>query len=490
MISKNLLKSSFIYTFIGALPLASAFFLLPFYTNYLTKSEYGLLALYISFTAFIQIVVNFGLDTYIGILYFENKDKNEKLKIHIGTIAAYLLVIGLIIVLVFTFTGEFLFKLIFKTEGMHFFPFGMMAIITAFFNSYFKTYTNLLINQKRPIRFFWLNSINFIFTIVISLVGLFLFPFSLVGPMWGRFLSGLVIFLVALYCFHKEFGLKLKLGAFVLNAFSFSFPVLLFFLLQWIVGNSYPYLLDHLMTSEDLAIFDFAVKCTLLVEFALNGLSSTIMPYVFDLIREKDLKGSTPELNKYFSSFTALTLLGIPLFTLLIPLVLPLFRIQNDYFEAFVFLSVLSIGFISRGLYNYFLAPIYYYKRTKVLPKIYLYTSILQIILSIIFIRIWGLWGLVWSTLLIKILQNIFLYLEAKRIFSFHFNRLKMVYLPILVIIIVSLSEYFFVGYSLFWKHITQLLFSTFLVLSVYRHEVFNLGTLFVKRLRTKSDKE
>lgn len=470
--------------------MASAFFLLPFYTHYLSKSDFGILALYISFTAFVQIIINFGLDTYIGISYIEHKDQREKLRIQIGSISAYLLIFGIILILLFVTVGNSLFKLIFETEGMKFFPYGLMCVLTAFFNSYFKTYTNLLINQKRPVSFFWLNSANFVMTIGFSLTGLLMLPFSLNGPMWGRLLSGAGIFILALAGFQKEFGLQIKFGNTLRKAIAFSAPVLIFFILQWFVTNNYPYLLDHLMTTEDIAIFDFAVKCTLLIEFALNGLSQTIMPYVFELIKNKEIRASTPELNKYFSSFTAVSLLGIPFFILIIPVVLPLFQIEASYFEAFVFLGVLGISFVSRALYNYFLAPIYYYKHTKVLPKIYLYTAIIQVTISIVFIRMWGLWGLVWATLFVKVLQNGFLYIEAKRIFRFHFNRIKLVYLPFLAIIMISASEYFFVGHPLFWKHLTQVLFSTLLVLSVYRHEILNLGTLFAKRFRAKPGKE
>jgi O-antigen/teichoic acid export membrane protein len=484
MISKNLLKSSFIYTFIGALPLASAFFLLPFYTNYLSKNDYGLLALYISFTTFVQIIINFGLDTYIGITYFDNKDQKDKLRTQIGAIAAYLLILGIIFTILISVFGNSFFTLIFETDEMHFYPFGLMSVVTAFFNSYFKTYTNLLINQKRPERFFWLNSANFVMTIGFSLSGILMYPFSLNGPIWGRFLSGVGIFIISLYCFQKEFGLRLEFGNTLRKALSFSLPVVIFFVLQWIVGNNYPYLLDHLMTPEDIALFDFAVKCTLLVEFALNGLSSTIMPYVFELIKDKDLRSSTPELNKYFSSFTALSLIGIPFFILIIPLVLPLFQIQADYFEAFIFIAVLGIGFVSRGLYNYFLAPIYFYKHTRVLPKVYLITAIVQITLSIVFIKMWGLWGLTWSMLISKVLQNAFLFLEAKRFFKFSFNTTKLIWLPLVNIIMICACEAFFSYETLHWKHTLQFFLSFITVFAIYRNEINSFGQFLFKKLR------
>lgn len=481
MISKNLLKSSFIYTFIGALPLASAFFLLPFYTNYLSKSDFGLLALYISFSAFIQIIINSGLDTYIGISFFEHKGHEDKLNSQIGSIAAYLLLLGIIVIFLLTVFGNPIFSLIFKNSEMHFFPFGLMSVLTAFFNSFFKTYTNLLINQKRPDRFLWVNSANFIMTIGFSLTGLLMYPFSLTGPIWGRFLSGVGIFIIALYSFQNEFGLRFKFGSTFRNAFTFSLPVLIFFFLQWIVSNNYPYIIDHLMTTEDIAMFDFAVKCTLLIEFALSGLSSAIMPNVFALLKNKALKGSTPELNKYFSTFTAVSLVVIPFLTLIIPILVPLVKIKADYFEAFIFIAILGISFVSRGLYNYFLAPIYFFKKTKVLPKIYLFTAIIQITASIIFIKYWGLWGAVWASLLTKILQNVFLYLEARRFFIFRFNKLKLIILPLLVISLISISEAFFSYQNLFWKHLTQFLFSFLLVTIVYRKEIIDFSTFIWK---------
>ncbi|MDO9254165.1 MAG: hypothetical protein Q7U54_01545, partial [Bacteroidales bacterium] len=86
MISKNLIKSSLIYTIIGALPLVSAFLLLIFYTNYLTTADYGAFVIYISFTGFVQILINMGLDAYIGVSYFENKNEKATLRSKIGII--------------------------------------------------------------------------------------------------------------------------------------------------------------------------------------------------------------------------------------------------------------------------------------------------------------------------------------------------------------------------------------------------------------------
>jgi O-antigen/teichoic acid export membrane protein len=470
MISKNLIKSSFIYTIIGALPLVSAFFLLLFYTNYLTTSLYGSLVIYVSFTGFIQILINLGLDTYIGISYFDSRRNRELLRSKIGTITGYLLIWGLFIILLFVLFGDNLFSLVFQGKDIFFFPYGFMSVLTAFGNSYFKTYSNLLINQEKPMRFAIVNLANFVMTIAFSLAGLFMFPETLIGPMWGRLLSGAGIFLIALFSLSKESVIRIRLGDELKQALNFSLPLLVFFIFSWSISNIYPFIIKYFMTLQDVAILGLVIQFTLLVEFVLNGLGSSIAPKIFGIIKDQDLKGSTPELNKYFSGFNAFALLLIPASTFFIPLILP-FLISKDYEASYIFLSVLNIGFASRGLYNYFLTPIYLFKKTSILPKMYLITAIFQIIISIILIKYFGIWGAVAANLFTKIIQNYLLYLAARKFFTFRFSTMKFIWLPLFVTTLLIFSEYFITQQNLNLIRLSQMVFTYLLVYLFYRNE-------------------
>lgn len=474
MISKNLIKSSFIYTVIGALPLVSAFFLLIFYTNYLTTTDYGALVIYISFTGFIQILINLGLDTFIGVSYFDSRRDKALLKSKIGTITGYLLLWGIFIMFIFSLMGENMFRLIFQGKDIFFYPYGFMAVITAFCNSYFKTYSNLLINQEKPTRFAIVNLANFVMTITFSLTGLFMFPFTLIGPMWGRLLSGIGIFIIAFISFARQSKIRVILGDELKQTLRFTMPLLIFFLFSWSISNIYPFIIKYFMTLQDVAILGLAIQFTLLVEFVLNGMGSSVAPKVYGLIKDNDLTGSTPELNKYFSGFNAFALLIIPASTFFIPLILPLL-ISKDYEASFIFLSVLNIGFASRGLYNYFLTPIFLFKKTSVLPKMYLATAVFQIFISIILIKYFGIWGAVAANLITKVVQNFLLYIAARKFFTFRFNTFKFIWLPLIVTITIICSEYFINMHNLHFIRMFQMIFSYVLVYFFYRNEVGSL---------------
>jgi len=434
MISKKFIKSSFIYTVIGALPLASATILLPFYTNLLTTSQFGILALYIAFTAVVQILVNYALENYLIVHYIENINDKQFLKNIIGTVVILLLAIGLLCTILLLIFGNKLFNLYSSvTENktiLEFFPYGIMAVATAVFNSFFKTYTNLLIAQQRPNKFFWMNIINFILTISISLTGLYMFPQTLKGPMWGRLLSGAGIFLMALFFFIREFGIGFQ-SKLVKDMIKYCSPLLLFFILFWIIGNIDRYIIGYFLPTEKIGIFDFAIKCTLLLEFFQNGLGGAINPKIYHIWRESKIPANTMEINRYYNSFTLITMICLPLFVIVIPYLIPLIVKNRDYFISFSFLSILAMGYTINGLKTMYTNPVMYFKKTRILPRVYIYSAIFQVVATIFAVKYMGLMGAVWVNFLIKILQVFFLYLETRKTFTLEFNHVKLLYLPL-----------------------------------------------------------
>lgn len=475
MISKKFITSSFIYSVVGSLPLASSIVLLPFYTNMLSTSDFGMLMVYIIFSQLIQIFFNFGLDNFVPINYIENKDNPLKQKQSVGTAVFSLLILGLFIIILFSTIGSVLFNslnsILYQKNGMEFYPWGFMSVITAFFNSFFKTYTNLLIYQQRAGRFLFMNLFNFIITIVISVIGIYIYPYTLIGPMWGRLLSGIAIFFLSFYMFSSEFKLSFN-KEYIKPIFNYCFPYVLFLLIIWVVGNIDRYIILYFMSPSDVAVFDFAIKATLLIEFFQNGLAASTQPKIFNIWKEQNINESTMEVNRYYNGYTAISLLILPLFIVIIPIIVPLFVYNADFYKSFVFLSLLTIGFATRGLYNIFLSPLLYFKKTSSLPKAFLLSAIFQIVANILLIKQYGLMGAVWTSLLVKYIQILFLYLESRKIFKFKFNLIKQIFLPLIYTFLVIFTYFIVPEKYTMCSNIILLMVVMLIIFSVYKNEI------------------
>ncbi len=476
MISKSFLKSSFIYSFIGALPLAASFILLPFYTLYLSKGDFGMLALYIIFTGLFQILLNFGLDNYIPIAYVNNKDNPLKQRQSISSAVFLLLVGGIGLSLLFSLTGKYLFSLFdpmfpTKSQGFQFFPWGFFCVMTAFFNSVFKSYTNLLVNQQRPMRFFWCNITNFVLTVSISIAGLYMYPDSLTGPMYGRLLSGLGIFIIAFILFGKEYGFTFH-RIYFREIFRFCYPMAFYFFVLWLLANVNNYILLYYSDAGTVAILSFAIMCTQLIDFFQNGLSSAIFPKIYGIWNETKVKHSTPEVNRYYNGLTLASTAILPVFLILIPFVVILFVKKPEYYDSFYLLPILTIGFIAKGLQAMFYTPLLYFQKTRSISKVYFFAALIQVALSIVMIKYYGILGAAITISVIKIVQVALLYFESRKIFSLSFNAAKQIGSPVVYLISVVALYPFTTDANRIFINLVQLLIVFAMSYAVFKKDI------------------
>lgn len=481
MISGKFIKSSLLYTIGGAMPMASGLVLLPFYTNMLSLELYGTLMLYVVFSLFMQSLTSYALDAYINVHYVEVKDDKAAAGKMIGAVAGLLLVIGAGTSLLAWFTGEPVFDLTFNRSGtLDFAPWGFMSVVTGFFNGFFKAGTNLLIFRQEPWRFLGFNFFNFLLTIGISLAGLYMFPGELTGPMYGRLLSGAGIFLLTLFFIWRNYGINFSFGH-LKDLNRFCLPYMFYLILVWLVTNLDRYIINDALDAGTVGLYDFAVRCTLLVSLVQDGMVAAINPLVYSLWRDSGRNESLPETNRYFNVYAAVGIIFIAGFSLIIPLCIPWVVKNQDYYATFVFMGALASGFATRGLYHYLLLKILYLKKTQLLSVAFGLSAVVQIPMTLYFANEWGLSGVVWANIAAKAVQSLFLYVAVRRHFVIRLNPWKMIVLPVFYIGASIALWYVLREYRWEWYALLFVVTSAFIFI-IYRKEILITGGKLLKR--------
>jgi O-antigen/teichoic acid export membrane protein len=483
MISKGFIKSSIIYSLVGSLPLASGFILLPVFAVHLGSGLYGQLALYTAFTMLIQIIINLSLDYGLQITYFENKTEKLNLNKRIGTIVSGMLIIGLIFVVILSITGEFLFARIFPKSGLTFYPFGFFSLITAFFNGFSKSYNNLLINQQNPVRFLWINLLNFSLTVLLTIVLLSKFPNTLTGPITARAIAAGIVFCLSLYLILREYPLAYE-WVFLKAIIIVCIPILINYLLNWSLGYSDRFIITSYLSIRDTGIFDFALKTTFVIDILLMGIYSTFSPKLLNYLISNNQRQSDQYYNSYFNALTGFTILLIPVTVLVIHILIPLFHVKPDYLLSLQYVGLISISFISKSLLVMFNTPLYAFKKTYMLPKIFGIAAIIQIILSIVLIKYFGLFGALSSMILNKPIQVLLTVWQTKKFFIFKYNTNKLIVLPVLYFLIFVGIEVLSIYYPHFFLYWVELIISGLLVLFFFRNELSVMALDTMKKFK------
>ncbi len=154
MISKRFIKSSLIYTLAGALPMASAIILLPFYVLYLPTEAYGALSVCLAFSALVQIIATYSFDTSLYIHYHELKGNPERLASFISSSFVFMIGLALGAGALLSVSGHLLFQLIPNSDKISFYPYGLIAVGVGIVQAIFKVHGNLLQIREKPETFF------------------------------------------------------------------------------------------------------------------------------------------------------------------------------------------------------------------------------------------------------------------------------------------------------------------------------------------------
>jgi O-antigen/teichoic acid export membrane protein len=472
MISKSFLKSSIIYTVGGALPMVSSFILLPFYVEILDTKQFVSLNFYIGISLLFQILFSYSVDSYFGVKYSQLAGDLTEQKRFTGTVSNLLLLIGFFITLIALVAGPLVFPMVFTPEDqVNFWPFGIMSIITAFFNSYFKAGTNALIYFKQPNQFILFNSVNFFITVGLSIFGLYYSPNTLDGPLYARFISGLVIFILALYAFNKNSTFVFD-KKFLKELKHFCTPYILFVLFLWILGNLDRYFLKSQIQAESLAAYVLLLTCFFGFEFIQNSLSATIFPKIFEIWTNNKKNETTKESNRYYNVFTVISILLLISFCFLIPLVIRIaVPYKASYYESFQYVGIIAAGYATRSIINFYLSTVLYSKNTGLLIKIFGYSSVIQVIATYFLVKEFGLIGAIYAGIITKLTQVFFAYLLTKKIFVYNFNYFKIIGLPLLYILFNVTMYIIFPQYK-FMLYIFQLIVFSTILYFMFRNEI------------------
>lgn len=445
--------------------------LLPFYTNYLGDVHYTQILFYISISLLFQILFSFSIESYFGIKYTRLTGEPQQQKKFIGTVATLLLVIGAGLLLLTALSGSFLFKVIYRQDlQMDFWPYGFYAVLTGFFNSYFKAASICLIYLKQARLFLIANLVNFFATIFITIGGLYFFPESIVGPMYGRLLSGVFIFLIGHYIFVKNGVLSLD-KSFLSDLVLFCRPYLFFVLSTWVLGQIDRYFLQAYISKADLNTYDLVLKCFFGIEFIQNSLSAVIYPKLYEIWNKNNKAATTPESNRYFNVFTAINILQLILFCIVIPFIYQLIIKNPVFYQSEVYIGILAAGYAYRSITNFYISTILFAKKINVLLKIFGFSAIFQIVVTVIAIQLYGLHGAIYAGLATKTLQVIFSMLFTRNMFHYEFNYLKIVVIPFVYVAMNVAQFIIFKEYNV-WLYVLQLVLFSGIFFAVFKNEI------------------
>jgi O-antigen/teichoic acid export membrane protein len=309
-----------------------------------------------------------------------------------------MLMLGLVVAIAISMGGQLIFAYILPNSTLSFYPYGLIAAGVGIFQAIFKVHGNLLQTREKPETFFWSNVSSFGVIAITTIVGLKLFPGTLIGPLGGRLLAAFLSASWALTRVFREFGVHLqspwKDTSRSFNAYTFFYQ-----LQQWVINYVDRFIILFFMpvaAISTVGIYEFAIKCLAPVELLMSGLNASMFPQVVKRINgQEGAKSSSPEINRYFYGQISVIMLAICCSIIFLPWVVDWFIQKSNYKEALRYVPYLAIIFILRSMRLYFVLPYNVLKKMKQLTMLNFFVSLFKIGLMIVLVIKWQIFWVI-----------------------------------------------------------------------------------------------
>lgn len=389
---KQMAKSNLAYLVGSVANTGVLLLLVPYLVNKLTTNEFGAWSLYEIMTLVLITIISLGLDTGLMRQYWYLKDETERARLVGSTLVAVLLWSVVLMCL----TSLMILSIATPVEGI----FDrkdllILVIATGSFEGILAIFLALFRIQEQPIAFVSL-SVTRMIVFCLAVVAFVESGEGIDGAVKGRLIAGLVAVVIAFVMSRQYVNFKFHPDLFR-KTVRYGLPLLPYNIAMYIMFAGDRYVLERIMSLEQVAIYTFAYKIATVLDIIITR------PFATDWAARRFKFYEMPNAKTLYSTTLTVYLFIAVSFSLLL---LSGTRLVYEWFAPHVYLSgmvavpILLAANVAAGMEGPVNIGIMVKDKTFYVPLIGFLGASITIITNLILIPSFGLVGAAISTVL------------------------------------------------------------------------------------------
>ena len=243
-------------------------------------------------------------------------------------------------------------------------------------------------------------------------------------------------------------------------------------ILAWGISFADRYFLES--APDILGIYSQALLLGKGIEIIIQGMQGAFQPKIFRMMKA-GAQHNLEDIKRLSHLMMAQTQLLIA--AAILPAMAYCLIFKTELRFAAGFISIVFIQYILRTQYNIFSMPVYYQKKTKLFLYLNIVVLAVNLILLYFLVPLWQAHGAITALLISLTVQTIGIFLIQRRVAPINWNLQKLLYFPLILILLTSLIEILKIRYNLepfiTASFVVVAILSSLLVL--YRNEIGSL---------------
>lgn len=390
---KTIKKNGFVggasvYLFSNILNAIIPFILLPILTRYLNPTEYGEVAIFQTLLGALGAFVGSVFVGAAGRKYYDSSINETEMAVFIGSCIQLISIFSIItLVVMYALQDNFSEWLSIKTSYV------LLAVLVAFCNVIASIRLGQWQVRKEAVKYGILQISKSLFNMSLSLILVVLLLKGAEGRIDAQIITSVVFLMITLFLLNKDNLLKVLIWRkdYLIEALKFGVP-----LMPHVAGGFLLMSVDRFVINKEIGlaeagIYMVAVQLTAAIGIVFDAINKAYVPWLFERLRT-DNREDKKQIVKLTYAWFGLIVVGVMLSFWIGPPLVVLIA-GEQYAQAGKVIGWLALGQGFQGMYLMVTNYIFYSKRTGLLSVASISSGVLNLVLLVVFIRVFGLEG-------------------------------------------------------------------------------------------------
>jgi len=368
------------------------FLLLPIYTAHLTPSEFGVVGVVLATFSAFSVVFGFGLRAAVTRHYYDYVEYLVRFRRYLGSVYTALLLYGTLFALALSLFGRGVFER--ALPQVPFSPFIPLALWAAVGAATGGILLSLFRAREQAARYVLFELASAASMLAFVLYFVVVQEGGAVGQARALLSSSLLMLVLALALLLREARPSIDV-AMVREAVAFGGPVTIHLLGAWALVAADRLLLARMVPMEEVGLYTLGYQIGVIVSVAASASNAAWTPLFYDVARQG--REAHHQLGRLASLNVAMSF-GVALLLILFGRELVTLLGGPEYAGAASVVPVIVIGYSLQALYFVAVTPIFFRRRTRMLPPVTIAAAAINICLNLMLIPPFGILGAAWAT--------------------------------------------------------------------------------------------
>jgi len=357
--------------------------LIPLYTSYLTKADFGILALMASVRVVLAMFYILGINSALIKQNFDFQTEEER-RSYFGSVTTFVVAYNLIVTVIFTVFGLTLLRE--SVSSIPFSPYFITVIWATFFSRLSVIAMVRFRVMDRPLYFSIMAISRFIISTSITIILIAKYDLGAMGRLYAVLYTSIAFFLISLLLLR---GLNFEPDAkYIRKALKFGLPLFPFFMCTWILSSSDRWILKYYRDLDQVGLYDLGFRVASVMRFVINGIFLAVVPYFYRLADE----GKKEDLNR-IGTYLAAVMVTLALCVATFGRELIFTLATKPFHPAAVVVPVLALGFLFRAMFIFPNCALQFSEKVLTISFVTVGGAVVNLVLNFILIPRIGMMG-------------------------------------------------------------------------------------------------